>query len=94
MSTFEALTVLAVGATALSLPFGAWRVTVRRFSWRWFLAIHLPIPFVFVLRTALDLSAWYIPVSLGCALAGQLLGSWLYMRIRARRRVVEAEAAE
>ena len=90
----ELLTVLIIVATATNLPFGAWRSTVPRFSWRWFLAIHLPIPFIFLLRTALGLSAWYIPVSLACALAGQLLGSWLYARLRHHQAVVKAEAAD
>ena len=94
MSTSELLTILIIGATAMNLPFGAWRTTVKRFSWKWFLSIHLPIPFIFLLRTALGLSAWYIPVSLGCAVAGQLLGSWLYVRLRARHGVVKAETAD
>lgn len=34
----------------INLPFGYWRAHTRRFSWQWYLAIHLPIPFVILLR--------------------------------------------
>ena len=77
--------ILVIAAVAINVPFGAWRATVKRLSWKWFAAIHLPIPFLFLLRTELGLSAWYIPVSLGGALAGQLLGSWLLTRLRTSR---------
>jgi hypothetical protein len=87
----ELASALIVAAIAVNLPFGAWRVTVPRFSLRWFLAVHLPIPVVFILRTAFGFSAWYIPVMLACAVTGQLLGSWLYHSWRSRHAVAPAE---
>ncbi len=94
MTTAELIVLLVLGATALNLPFGAWRATVKRFSLQWFLSIHLPIPLILLLRTSLELSARYIVVSLVCAVAGQLLGSWLLTRQRSRRHVVEAGAVD
>ncbi len=85
MTELERVILLIVCGTAINLPFGAWRATVKRLSWKWFAAIHLPIPFLFLLRTALGFSLWFIPVSLAGALAGQLLGSWLLHRARAAR---------
>jgi hypothetical protein len=72
-------------AIAINLPFGAYRATVRKFSWQWFLAIHLPIPFVIVLRLSFGLGWWFVPFMLASAVAGQLLGSWSFNRWRARR---------
>lgn len=78
----------------MNLPFGAWRTTTRRFSLKWFISIHLPIPFVILLRISLGFSWWYVPVSLGCAIAGQLLGSWLWLRLRDHHTLVKAEPAD
>jgi len=72
------LTELVVAALALNLIAGAWRSTQRRLSWRWFLAIHLPIPFVIGLRLLLDIGWSWIPLMVVCALTGQLLGAWLF----------------
>lgn len=33
-----------------NIPFGYWRANVKRFSLQWFLAIHLPVPFIILLR--------------------------------------------
>jgi len=33
----------------LNLPFGYWRQNVRKFSFQWFLAVHLPVRFVLCL---------------------------------------------
>ncbi|MFA5123907.1 hypothetical protein [Zavarzinia sp.] len=89
---FETLAILL--AVALNLPFGAYRATVRKLSWQWFLAIHLPIPFVIAMRLSFGLGWWFIPFMLASAVAGQLLGFWLFNLWRARRALSRAEAAE
>ena len=33
----------------LNLPFGYWRAGVARFSRGWFLAVHVPVPFVILI---------------------------------------------
>jgi hypothetical protein len=71
------LLILSLIDFFLNLPFGLWRVRTRKFSIRWFMAIHLPIPVLFLIRTWLDLSVWYIPISVVCAVAGQLIGGKL-----------------
>ena len=70
--------LLALSAFVLNLPCGAWRVRVRKRSLSWFLSIHAPIPLAFVLRQVLDLSPWFIVVSLLFAVAGQLAGGRLW----------------
>ena len=81
-------------AIAINLPFGAYRVTVRRFSWRWLLAIHLPIPFVILMRLSFGLGWSFVPFMLAGAVTGQLLGSWLLGLWRARRALSQVEATK
>lgn len=83
---YSLLALVIFAAVALNTPFGAWRATTRKFSLRWFLAVHLPIPFVFVIRRAAGFGWDYVPVMLVCCVSGQLLGSWLYHRFRGIRR--------
>ena len=79
----EAVTILL--AIGINLPFGAYRATVRKFSWQWFLAVHLPIPFIIVMRLSFGFGWWFVPFMLASAVTGQLLGSWLFNVWRARR---------
>ncbi len=64
-------------ALILNLPFGYLRVKAKKFSIKWFLYIHLPIPFIFVLRTMAGLGAQVIPIIVVGAVLGQLLGGKL-----------------
>jgi hypothetical protein len=70
--------IAAAGLAAVSflcnLPLGRWRASLKKFSAAWFLAVHLSIPFIILLRIKMGLSAWFIPFSLGAAVAGQLVG--------------------
>ncbi|MDA8432211.1 MAG: hypothetical protein M0Z60_04510 [Nitrospiraceae bacterium] len=59
---------------ALNLFFGRLRIKTRKFSLKWFLCIHLPIPFIFLARISAHVSAWFIPLFVVAALAGQILG--------------------
>lgn len=76
-------TILAMclAAAFINLPFGVYRQGVRRFSWRWFLAIHLPIPLVLALRLTLGLSWQIVPLLFAFAIMGQFAGGKLRMRI-------------
>ncbi|MCL6559365.1 MAG: hypothetical protein K6U74_11330 [Firmicutes bacterium] len=68
----------AAGLVVLSflcnLPLGRWRVSVKKFSVPWFLAVHLSVPLIIFIRIKMGLSAWFIPVTLGAAVAGQVVG--------------------
>jgi len=94
MTTLELETLAILLAIAINLPFGAYRATVRRFSWQWVLAIHLPIPLVILMRLSFGLGWWFIPFMLASAVTGQLLGSWLFNLWRVRRALARAEATE
>ena len=66
--------VLIAAALIGNLPLGYLRQGVRKFSFRWFLYIHVSIPFIMLLRLYMGLSYWFIPFSLGSAVAGQVIG--------------------
>jgi hypothetical protein len=61
----------------LNLPFGYKRAKVKKYSLRWFLYIHLPIPFIFIARTLSHVEIKYIPVFVVAALIGQIAGAKL-----------------
>ncbi|MFA4965004.1 MAG: hypothetical protein WC709_05125 [Thermoleophilia bacterium] len=94
MTHLELETIAVVLAVAVNLPFGAYRTTVRRLSWRWFLAIHLPIPLFVIMRLSFGLGWLFVPFMLAAAVTGQLLGSWLLHQWRSRRKLAEAKAAD
>lgn len=75
------LTGLLAFAVGSNLPLGYLRETSRKFSLRWFVLIHLSIPFIIALRLLLDISWQFIPLTLTCAVAGQIIGA----RLRRRR---------
>ncbi len=64
----------------LNVPFGWYRARAVKFSRGWFLAVHLPVPFVIALRLASGLGFHLatFPVMLGAFFAGQLVGGLLY----------------
>ena len=73
------LLMVAVLVFLLNVPFGYWRAGVRKFSWQWILAIHLPVPFVIALRILSGLG-WQLlsfPVLIGAFFLGQFCGARL-----------------
>ena len=84
----KTLWIVAGTVLTLNLPFGYWRSQVKRFSKQWFLAVHIPVPFVIALRILSGLGWRFItfPVMIGAFFTGQLLGGLiqhLYDRNRA-----------
>lgn len=59
-----------------NIPFGYWRSDVKRFSMQWFLAIHLPVPFIIGLRLLSHIGfSWYSYVFMvGGFFLGQQIG--------------------
>jgi hypothetical protein len=64
----------------LTLPFGYWKASVKRFSLQWFLAIHLPVPFVVALRliSGVGWQFYTYLILVGAFFIGHLLGVKLY----------------
>lgn len=58
----------------INLPFGYYRKKAQRFSFKWFLYIHLPIPIIVAARLLSNLDFRYIPLFVVAAITGQFLG--------------------
>ena len=69
--------IVAVATFLLNLPFGAWRAGLRKFSFLWVVAIHLPVLFIIPLRRFLHVNPWWIPLFIALAVGGQIAGSRL-----------------
>lgn len=67
-------------AVLINLPLGYLRESSRKYSLRWFVLIHLSIPFIIALRMAEGISWQVIPFTIGGAVLGQLLGGYLKRR--------------
>lgn len=63
-----------------NLPLGYLREGSAKYSFRWFLYIHLSIPAIIVLRLAYGFGWRIIPFTLGCAVAGQMIGGRIKRR--------------
>jgi hypothetical protein len=74
MPVADRVLVLIAAAFLGNLPLGYLRQGVRKLSFKWFFYIHVSIPFIILLRMYMGLSYWFIPFSLGSAVAGQLAG--------------------
>ena len=61
----------------LNLFFGNFRSKQKKFSFKWFLYIHLPIPLVVFARIFTHLDYRYIPIFIFAAVAGQIFGARL-----------------
>jgi hypothetical protein len=79
---------LVVLALIISIPCGYIRQNYAKYSFMWFLLIHLPIPFIVLLRVKAGLDWHFIPFTLGGSFAGQIIGGRL-----SRRRKQSAKAA-
>ncbi|VVB95826.1 Uncharacterised protein [uncultured archaeon] len=73
MSIIELMLVVFL----INLPFGYWRFNAARFSRQWMMAIHIPVPFVFLLRIFGGFGWKVIPLLMISFAAGQFAGGRL-----------------
>lgn len=64
----------------INIPLGCWRNKYKKFTLPWWLLIHASIPFVITLRVWLDTPHFFIPLFIGLAIAGQLVGAKVLSR--------------
>lgn len=78
------LWIIAILVLLVNVPFGYWRANYNKFSWQWFLAIHLPIPAVIAMRLFSDLGWQFVsfPVLISAFFLGQFLGGRLRRRVK------------
>ncbi len=69
------IVAVLLGVMIVTLPFGFYRARTRRLSLPWFLAIHLPVPLVFLARFEAHLSYTFIPATFAACVLAQYLGS-------------------
>jgi len=69
------LSGLVLLAFIISVPCGYIRNNYRRFSFMWFFLIHLPIPFIVLLRISAGFGWQVIPLTITGSIAGQIAGS-------------------
>ncbi|MEK6790856.1 MAG: hypothetical protein AABY45_04045 [Deltaproteobacteria bacterium] len=74
MNGILTLILITFAAFLLNLPFGYLRYRTKRLSLKWFLYIHLPIPFIYILRTIAGVGYQIIPIIAVGAIIGQLIG--------------------
>jgi len=75
-----ALISMLAFAVLSNIPLGYLRQGAPKYSVRWFVLIHLSVPFIIGLRIANNIHWHVIPTSIALAVAGQMIGSRLYRR--------------
>ena len=75
-----ALISLLAFAILSNIPLGYIRQGSPKYSVRWFVYIHLSVPFIIGLRIANNISWQIIPFSIALAVVGQMIGSRIYRR--------------
>lgn len=74
------LALIGIAALSVNVPLGYLREGARKYSVAWFVYIHLSIPLIAFLRISHHLSAWFIPLFILCAIAGQVVGGKIRRR--------------
>lgn len=76
------LILITIFVFLFNLPFGYWRTNVKKFSFQWILAIHLPVPFIIALRIYSDIGfeLYTYPVLIAAFFLGQFTGGYFYLR--------------
>jgi hypothetical protein len=83
------LLIVALIVFIINVPFGYWRDSVKKFSVKWFLAVHLPVPLVVLVRIYSDLGFQLVsyPVIVGAFFLGQYAGALIH-RNRIKKRSI------
>ncbi len=66
----------------LNLPFGYWRRNTKKFSRDWILAIHLPVPVVFLMRVLAGVPISHIPIFVLAFFLGQFSGGKIRIKLK------------
>ncbi|KAF0218709.1 MAG: hypothetical protein FD174_2492 [Geobacteraceae bacterium] len=80
MHNLVTLLGLIIVAFVINLPLGYLRQSCEKFTFAWYFYIHISIPVIIYLRIKSGYSWKYIPLTLGGAFAGQLLGGIIHKR--------------
>ena len=71
---------LIIFAVAINIPLGYLRQNYDKFSFGWYFYIHISIPLIIYLRIKSGYSWKFIPLTLGGAVVGQIMGGYLHRK--------------
>ncbi len=74
---FLLVTGIVILALVVNLPFGYLRQKSRKYSLKWFLYIHLPVPLIILARLISHIDFKFIPLFLAAGFVGQFCGGKL-----------------
>ncbi len=66
--------IITVFAFTLNLPFGYIRKSAKKYSRKWLLCIHAPVPMIIIARITTHTDYRFIPVFILISIAGQVCG--------------------
>jgi hypothetical protein len=66
--------LLVLFSFVINLPFGYLRRRSRKYSFKWFAYIHVPVVFIVIARLLSHADYPFIPLFVAAAVAGQYLG--------------------
>jgi hypothetical protein len=80
------LAAIATVVFLLNLPFGYWRSRTRKFSWQWFVSIHLPVAIIITYQVAsgMGFQLAALAVRIAAFFLGQLAGGRIGRMLRGR----------
>ncbi len=84
------LALIAIIVFVINIPFGYWRANVKKLSAQWFLSIHIPIPFVVLLRIYGDIgfALYTYPIMVFAFFGGQFFGKYIFNLFRKKERAL------
>ena len=85
MHAFLPLFGLMLLAAGINLPLGYLRQNYDKFTFGWYFYVHISIPLIIYLRIKSGFSWKFIPLTLGGAVAGQIIGGFLHRKRYGRR---------
>ncbi|MGL4520832.1 MAG: hypothetical protein ACRCUJ_14485 [Phocaeicola sp.] len=69
------IAIVSVVSLAVNIFLGKFRTRFRKMTFMWWLMIHASIPLIIPLRIWLDTPKIAIPIFIGLAVIGQMIGS-------------------
>lgn len=82
MHIILSLLALLLLAIVINIPLGYLRQGYEKFSFGWYFYVHISIPLIIYLRIKSGFSWKFIPLTLGGAFVGQLLGGIIHKKRR------------
>lgn len=85
MHPLVTLICLILLALAINVPFGYLRQSYEKFTFGWYFYVHISIPLIIYLRIKAGFSWKLIPLTLGGAVVGQIIGGLLHRKRHGNR---------